>query len=80
LSQSTIIFVVLLFLFLVFITVKGQLPTYFKIFSGGNASSSANSQTSSVSGGIAGPLALSSTALTGADLLANLSVIGGELA
>jgi len=45
LRQSNIIFAALLFAFIIYITIRGQLPSYLALFSGKGASSSAPTKT-----------------------------------
>lgn len=56
--QSVVIFGVLIFLFVVFITTKGQLPAYLAVIGIAPASNLPSSKTAGTIGGISGPLNL----------------------
>lgn len=58
--QSVVIFGVLIFLFIVFVTVKGQLPGYLAVLGIAPASNLPSKKTanSAATGGVAGPLNL----------------------
>jgi len=70
--QSVLIFGTLLFLFVVYVTLKGQLPSYLAILglkpSASTASSSASSSTQTPLGNVQGPLTVASVGLTAADV------------
>jgi hypothetical protein len=54
--NSVIVAAILLFLFVVYVTSKGQLPAYLTILGLGSASSSTTTGTAAPLGGVAGPL------------------------